>query len=104
VWKIIVVMVATVFFACILSNCRTTVPNNGEPATEYREISSTIRDGQAELAATGSQLEQQIASSAADSKQLEQSISNGADTVQRIRDIIQRVRNQPVATGIGIDR
>jgi len=89
VQKIIIGMLCTLIFGCVISGCRTTVPRVGEPATEYRAVAGEIGAGQAELGITGARIEERSAS-------LEQAISGGAGTIQEIRRIIQQVRNQTI--------
>ena len=87
----LITIICIAVFACAASGCRTAVPYNGNPATEYREIDSEIRAGQTELAITGTRIEERSAS-------LEQSIASGARTIHDIADIIQQVRSQPIGS------
>ena len=80
---------------CLLGCCATgrgagsLVSDLGSGTAEYREIQGDIREGETELAITGTRIEAGLG-------ELERSISSSQGTEQEIDDIIQRVRARPV--------
>jgi len=94
--KIILVFI---IMALLIGGCATSrgtgemVSDIGDGATEYRDIAGQIGEGQAELGIAGARIEER-------SRELEQAIVRGAETIQDIRAIIQRVRTRPVNPAI----
>lgn len=86
-------IVFIVFIALLVGGCATgrgkLVSDIGNGAAEYRNIAGQIGEGQAELGITGARIEER-------SRELEQSIIRGAETIQGVREIIQRVRKRPI--------
>jgi len=104
--KIIFYLVFIVL-ALLVSGCATgggaMVFDNGDRASEHREIQADIRTGETELAVTGTKLEiesrelrSEIGEIGDGIKELEQSISGSQGAEQEIGDILQRVRTRPV--------
>ena len=90
------------FMALFVGGCATSrgtgavVSDLGIGASEYRAIQGELREGEAELAITGTAIEHRSGHIASGIAGLEQAISASQGTEQEIGDIIQRVRARPV--------
>lgn len=108
-WFLFVLVI--LFTACLFAGCRTTmVPDITERTKEYRELEAEIRDGETELAVTGTKLEstseqitESVNSIGQTGKQLEQSISESAGNEQEITDLLQRIRTRKIPNDIAIE-
>jgi len=81
------------------SGCTTSrgmVSDLGNGTEEYRGIQSEIRDGETDLAITGTRIEDESREIGDGIRELEQSISGGQGAAEEIGAIIQRIRARAV--------
>lgn len=93
----IFIIVPFLFFSCK----STELHHNGTGNTDYRELQSEIRDGEARLVetskdieSTSKRLEERINDIESTGGNLEQSIEESAESQQEIGDLLQRIRGR----------
>lgn len=92
-WFLFVLVI--LFTACLFAGCRTTmVPDITERTKEYRELEAEIRDGETELAVTGTKLENDSERLGTELSELEQSIRDSETNEQELGEILQRIRER----------
>jgi len=84
------------FSSCASAANAEMVSDNGIGAYEYRRVQTQQREGEAELAVTGTRLEIESREIRAGLGELERSIVESQGTEQEIGDILQRVREREV--------
>lgn len=93
------------FFICfLLISCQSTnIYDNGTGTTDYRELQSEIRDGEAELVITGKDIEstdnrikERINDIESTGNNLEQSITESKGSEQELGEVLQSIRNRPI--------
>lgn len=90
-----------IFSCCILFGCRTTMVSDiSEGSEQYRELQSDIRDGETELALTGTKIEQTSEQLATGISELEQAITSSTANEQEIGNLLQQIRTRELPTDI----
>lgn len=98
---------SVMFFATsfIFIGCKSSelLPDDGTGITSYRELQSDIRDGETELAVTGSELEstsERIEESVRDiiqsGERLERQLTESENEEQEIGTVLQRIRKRKI--------
>lgn len=82
----------------ILTSCKSTkvLSDNGIGVEEHREIQSDIRDGETELAITGSKIESESKELGERIRELEQSIRDSETNEQELGKLIQQIRKREI--------
>ena len=101
IFIILQILVFGVMFFAVLylfSSCAGTanVSDNGFGAYEYRRIQIQQREGEAELAVTGANLESESREIRAELGELERAIIASQGTEQELGEILQRIRTREV--------
>lgn len=93
----IFIIVPFLFFSCKSPE----LYHNGAGNTDYRELQSEIRDGEAglvetskDIESTGQRIEERINDIESTSGNLEQSIEESAGSQQEIGDLLQQIRGR----------
>lgn len=93
------------FFICFLIvSCQSTnIHHNGTTTSDYRELQSEIRDGEAELVITSKDIEstdnrikERINDIESTGNNLEQSITESKGSEQELGEVLQSIRNRPI--------
>ena len=94
-------LILPVMFMC---SCKSTeLYNNGAGNTEYRELQSDIRDGETELAVTGTKIEQTSEQLATGISELEQAITSSTANEQEIGNLLQQIRTREIPDNIAVE-